>query len=186
MVDFVVLIHMSLLLFVKGEGFRVKAEEWLSIWKDRVFVNLITFVDTDVYFNSKHLQVKGRNQDLDQHWRCDIHRPGNPVWWGWQWCDSMLNSTGTCPWHMCFFKNVFFRYVTWTSNYNDPPLPSDFAHVLHVFLRDISCSMPMLSPSSGWPQQEVKIDSTTVIPADLYWTMLKAGDRAKPLGPESR
>ena len=31
MVDFVVLIHMSLLLFVKGEGFRVKAEEWLSI-----------------------------------------------------------------------------------------------------------------------------------------------------------
>ena len=30
--------------------------------------------------------------------------------------------------------------------------------------------------------QEVKIDSTTVMPADLYWTMLRAGDRAKPLG----
>mmetsp|Transcript_83044 Transcript_83044/g.131364 ORF Transcript_83044/g.131364 Transcript_83044/m.131364 type:complete len:110 (-) Transcript_83044:48-377(-) len=27
--------------------------------------------------------------------------------------------------------------------------------------------------------KEVKIDSTTMIPADLYWTMLRAGDRAK-------
>ena len=27
--------------------------------------------------------------------------------------------------------------------------------------------------------QEVKIDSTTMIPADLYWTLLRAGDKAK-------
>ena len=61
---------------------------------------------------------------------------------------------------------------------------------LHVFITSFMLPprdphVTFITPPSR--REEVKIDSTTMIPADLYWTMLRAGDRAKCLGrPETR
>ena len=121
-------------------------------------------------------------------------------------CDKWL--CFHCEDHPCFLTQIFCLTISswilrgeigiWTSTKDvvtvqtgdmressiDLPMFSRMKFVTSLILAP--CYPHFISLCSNFCRlpapQEVKIDSTTVMPADLYWTMLRAGDRAKPLG----